>query len=157
VSVEGVGTVDLASGAYTANAAGVIVAPATTNTGNHPGQIDLAGNGLPFASVLIGNSSLGFFPLIPANASTGLGSSTPPTTIMVLNETLGSIFGASFTGITNGTVLELFVNDTPGLYFDNSGSFVISTVPEPPALVQAGMAVLVLLTFACCRRIKATA
>jgi hypothetical protein len=33
--------VDLAGGAFTANAAGIITAPATTNTGAHPGDLEL--------------------------------------------------------------------------------------------------------------------
>jgi hypothetical protein len=129
-----------------------------TNTGNNPGQVALAGNGLPFACVLIGNSTLGFFPLFPANASTGLGSSTPPTNITVFNESLGAIFGTSFTGITNGTVLELYVNDNPADYGDNSGSFQIgsTSIPEPPALVQAGTGLLLLLGYAWRHRLRFT-
>ena len=62
------GTVDLASGRFTANAAGVIVAPGSTNTGNSPGQTATApasavAPGFPYASLLIGNGDLGYFPV----------------------------------------------------------------------------------------------
>jgi hypothetical protein len=149
-NVQGVGTVDLASGDFTANAAGVIVAPATTNTGNHPGEVAInAVNGFPFAAVLIGNTSLGFFPLFPADAATGLGNSSPPTTIAV-SETLADIFGPSFQGLAAGTVLELRVNDiNTG---DNSGSFLVGSVPEPSSVVLLGLGGLLLAGVAWPRR-----
>jgi hypothetical protein len=124
VSVESIGTVDLAAGGFTANAAGVITAPPTTNTGNHPGDTSpaLAGAplpGLPYAALLIGNSTLGFHLLFPADASAGLGSATPPTDIFA-TRTIGDVFGAS---VANGTVLEFRINDiNTG---DNSGSFTV--------------------------------
>ena len=57
------GTVDLASGLFTANAAGIITAPATTNTGAHPGQTspNADNSALNYGALLIGNSTLGFF------------------------------------------------------------------------------------------------
>jgi hypothetical protein len=122
VSVEATGTVDLASGLFTANAAGVITAPALTNTGNAPGQTATGPAGFPFASLLIGNLTLGFHPLFPADASTGLGSPSAPTDIFA-TRTLGDIFGAP---IGNGTVLELRVNDSNT--GDNSGSFLVHSV-----------------------------
>ncbi len=142
VNVRGIGTIDLDYGDFTADAAGIIVFPSTTNTGNHPGEIALGPGGFPYASVLIGNGTLGFFPLFPADASTGLGSSTPPTTVTALNRTLGSIFGSNFAGLSNGAVLQLRINDinTAG----NLRAFQISTVqavvPEPGtvALLLAG-------------------
>jgi hypothetical protein len=124
------GTVDLASGDYTANAAGILVSPPTSNTGSHPGQTSPGAGGLPYAALLLGNSTLGFFPLFPADTADGLGSSTPPTTLSV-DETLGSIFGNSVS-IPDGTVLELEVDDINT--YDNSGSFTvgnaISGVPD---------------------------
>src|SRR5246127_4578065 len=98
VNVEAIGTVDLASGAFTANAAGVITAPATTNTGAHPGETSPANPGAtlpgePYAALLIGNTSLGFHLLFPADASTGLGHSSPPTDIFA-SRTIGDLFGA---------------------------------------------------------------
>jgi hypothetical protein len=125
VNVEAIGTVDLASGAFTANAAGVITAPATTNTGAHAGQTSPANpgatlSGEPYAALLIGNTSLGFHLLFPADASTGLGNSSPPTDIFA-SRTIGDLFGAP---LANGTILEFRVNDiNTG---DNSGSFTIS-------------------------------
>ncbi len=125
------GTVDLNNGNYTANAAGIVVAPPTTNTGTHPGQTDAntTDPSVPFAALLIGNSTLGFFPLFPADAADGLGSSTPPTNLTV-SETVGSIFGAA---LPSGTVLTLKVSDCTSCFADNSGSFVtaLASVPEP--------------------------
>ena len=65
------GTVDLANGRFTANAAGIIVSPGTTNTGNHPGQVaPNSGNlALNYAALLIGNSTLGFFQVFPSCAA----------------------------------------------------------------------------------------
>ncbi len=130
VSVEGIGTVDLAFGNFTANAAGVITAPPVTNTGNNPGQTSpaLAGSplpGAPYAAVLIGNATLGFHVLFAADASAGLGSAAPPTDIFA-TRTIGDIFGAA---IANGTVLEFRINDINT--FDNSGSFTIKSVAVP--------------------------
>jgi hypothetical protein len=132
VWIEAIGTVDLNVGNYTANAAGVIVAPPTTNTGNNPGQTSpaLPGSpnpGAPYAALLIGNSILGFHPLFPADLSAGLNSATPPTDIFA-QQTIGSLFGVA---IPNGTVLEFRINDiNTG---DNSGSFTIKNVTVPEA------------------------
>jgi hypothetical protein len=132
------GTVDLDSGNYTANAAGILVSPATSNTGSHPGQITAGGYmGFPFAAILIGNSSLGFFPLFPADVANGMGNSTPPTNLSV-DETLGSIFGPSVT-IPNGTVLSFEVNDIDT--YNNSGAFHISTFTLSSSVPDAGSAV----------------
>jgi hypothetical protein len=127
------GTVDLASGDYTANAAGVIVSPATTNTGNHPGQVDPNSDNpsLNYAALLIGNSALGFFQVFPSSAEFGLGSLTPPTTLTITDETLADIGFTS--GLTMGTVLELRVSDINA--YDNSGAFYVSQVPEPKNIV----------------------
>jgi hypothetical protein len=128
IDVQASGTVDLAFGAYTANAAGVLVSPPTSNTGSHPGDTSPGPSGFPYAALLIGNSTLGFFPLFPANAADGFGNPTPPTTISV-DETLGSIFGNSVT-IPNGTVLQLEINDINN--YDNSGAFTVGSVGSVP-------------------------
>jgi len=75
------GTVDLASGQFTANAAGVIVAPDPTNTGNSPGETADFG-GFPLAALMISKNGGVFVPFFPADATTGLGDPTPPTTII---------------------------------------------------------------------------
>jgi len=128
ISVEALGTVDLNFGNFTANAAGVITAPPVTNTGNNPGQTSPALPGAPlpgspYAALLIGNLSLGFHQLFPADASAGLGSASPPTDIFA-TRTIGDIFG---TTIANGTVLEFRVNDINTS--DNSGSFTVGNSP----------------------------
>jgi len=125
------GTVDLAGGGFTANAAGIVTAPATTNTGVHPGQTTPnSGNALlNYGALLIGNSTLGFFQVFPSSAAFGLGSGSPPTTLVLTNRTLANI---GFTaGLSNGTILELRVSDTNS--GDNSGQFLVtqSSVPEP--------------------------
>ena len=127
------GTVDLAAGNFTANAAGIIVAPPVTNTGANPGQTSPGPGGIPFAALLVGNGSLGFVQLFPSNALNGLGDSTPPTDLVV-ERTFLDLFG---TGIAAGTALEFRVNDSNN--FDNSGSFLLSApaadVPEPSMLM----------------------
>lgn len=133
------GTVDLANGEFTANAAGIIVSPNTTNTGNHPGQTALnsGNNALNYAALLIGNSTLGFFQVFPSSVDFGLGNSSPPTTLTLTDRTLGNIgFGA---GLSDGTVLEFRVSDIN--FADNSGAFDItqSAVPEPETLLLLGL------------------
>ncbi len=135
VNVAGIGTIDLSYGNYTANAAGVVVGPATTNVGTHPGLTFInANNGIPYAAILIGNSALGYHALFTADASSGLGAApgSVPTTVYSLGRTLGSIFGSGVV-IADGTVLSLLVNDA-GNFADNSGSLVVRTVQ--PARVE---------------------
>jgi len=125
------GEVGLAGTQFYANAAGVITRPSTTNTGAHPGQVTMSA-GFPYAALLVGNSTLGFHAVFPANAQNGLGSSNPPTALTAAR-TIGDLFGQA---IVNGTVLEFRVNDiNTG---DNSGGFRLSpgsaSVPEPASL-----------------------
>jgi hypothetical protein len=140
------GTVDLASGGFTANAAGVITAPATTNTGAHPGQTTPnSGNTLlNYAALLIGNSTLGFFQVFPSSAAFGLGSGSPPTTLVLTNRTLADIGFAA--GLSNGTMLELRVSDINA--GDNSGQFQVtqSSVPEPATFGLLGLGLGVILS-----------
>jgi PEP-CTERM motif len=132
LSLRADGLVDLASGSFTANAAGVIVSPATTNTGAHPGDVTLSA-GFPYAALLLGNGSLGFFPVFPADAAAGFGSPTPPSFVEISNRSLGAIFGSGVM-ISNGSVLEFRINDiNTG---DNGGFYEltqsdIAAVPEP--------------------------
>jgi hypothetical protein len=143
LSVNVSGTVDLSVGQFTANAAGVIVSPQITNTGNSPGQTAAAFSGSilpgqPYASLLIGNNTLGFFPLFSATPANGLGNANPPTNLSLSGVPLSSIFtNVGFTGIANGTVLEFRVNDLNT--FDNSGQFVIASTPEPSTILGLGL------------------
>jgi len=144
VSLTVSGTVDLAGGDFTANAAGIIVSPSITNTGNTPGET-AANSGNPalnYAALLIGNSTLGFFQLFPSSTEFGLGSSTPPTTLTLTDRTLGDIGFTS--GLSNGTVLELRVSDINA--YDNSGAFNLSQVPEPGTIVLLGFALCVVFS-----------
>jgi hypothetical protein len=131
------GTVDLASGDFTANAAGIIIGPAITNTGNNPGQVDPNSDNpsLNYAALLIGNSALGFFQVFPSSAEFGLGNPTPPTTLTITDETLADIGFTS--GLSMGTVLELRVSDIDD--YNNSGAFHVSQVPEPKNIVVIGL------------------
>jgi hypothetical protein len=149
IDVTVTGAVDLASGDYTANAAGIIIQPATTDTGNHPGQTspNLSDLSVPYAALLIGNNSLGFVPLFPADAANGLGSSTPPETLTSM-ATVGSLFAG---GLADGTQLTLVVSDCTGCYGDNTGSFQVGSVPtspgvpEPVTMGTTGAGILLLL------------
>jgi hypothetical protein len=133
------GTVDLAGGGFTANAAGIVTAPATTNTGVHPGQTSPNSDNaqLNYGALLIGNSTLGFHQVFPSSATFGLGNATPPTTLVLTNRTLADIGFAS--GLSNGTILELRVSDINS--GDNSGQFLVtqSSVPEPATLGLLGL------------------
>lgn len=148
ISIRATGLVDLASGNYTANAAGIIAGPATTNTGNHPGQTspNISDPAVNFAALLIGNTTLGFFQAFPSNAANGLGNPVPPTTL-TSTATLGSIGFAA--GLTNGTVLHLVVSDCNGCFGDNSGSFAVgpAAVPEPGYFGIVGCVLLMGLGF----------
>ena len=140
LSVNVSGTVDLFFGQFTANAAGVIVSPQITNTGNSPGQTAAGPGGRPFGSLLIGNNTLGFFPLFSANAANGLGNANPPTNLSLSGVPLSSIFTTvGFTGITAGTVLEFRVNDGITNWNDNSGQFFITSTPEPSTILGLGV------------------
>jgi hypothetical protein len=105
------GTVDVASGDFTANAAGIIIGPDPTNTGNHPGQTvpNLHNPTLNYAALLIGNSTLGFFLVFPSSVDFGLGNPNPPTTLSLTDRTLADIGFAAC--LSNSTVLELRVSD----------------------------------------------
>ena len=99
--------------AYGTNAAGVVITAGTTGVGG----TSLNGS-TNFGALLIGNSTLGFFQIFPANMSDGLGSSMPSdllTTTLAFSS-LG--FGSA---IPSGTILQFRVSDiNTG---DNSGSF----------------------------------
>jgi len=89
------GTVDIWAGTLAMNAAGIITQ--TTQPGFSVGQTIAAVTGAtspgqPSGSLLIGNSTLGFFPLFSANAANGLGSANPPTNLSLSGVTLSSIF-----------------------------------------------------------------
>jgi parallel beta-helix repeat protein len=121
------GTVDLASGRFTANAAGVIVSPDPTNTGRSPGETSPGTSGFPFASLLIGIGESGFVPYFtPANSGLNENGIPGPTTLEE-EKTLGELFE---TGAVEGTLIQFKVNDSNE--GDNSGAFEVSNclVPE---------------------------
>jgi hypothetical protein len=137
------GTVDLDSGDFTANAAGIIIGPATTNTGGHPGETtpNADNPALNYAALLIGNSALGFFQVFPSSAEFGLGDSTPPTTLTLTDRTLADIGFTS--GLTSGTVLEFRVSDID--FANNSGAFDLTQVPEPGNITVLGLCMCIIV------------
>jgi hypothetical protein len=139
ISLNVSGTVDIALGGYTVNAAGILTQP-TASFGSRPaGDFVVRSGSTNFGALLLGNSTLGFRQLFPANIDNGAGSSTPPTNLSLNNVSLASIFG---TGLNNGTVLEFRVNDSDD--FNNLGTFTVSSpidrptttaVPEPFTII----------------------
>lgn len=154
IQITGTGTLYIDPTSYTTNGAGVMVAPATGGAfGGTPGTINptgglpsgpapMIGGPFPIGSILIGNNTLGWAALFPANAANGLGSSSPTTTVTV-NTTVGALFGG---GLAAGTTLQLVVNDGSTNYGNNSPGGIALTntaaVPEPSSIVLAGLGVL---------------
>ncbi|MBI4893122.1 MAG: PEP-CTERM sorting domain-containing protein [Acidobacteria bacterium] len=145
INISTVGTVCLQPGdTFCTNGAGVVVIAGSSPVGG-----SLLNGSTSFGSLLMGNATLGFFQIFPTDASNGLGSGAPPTTVTrdVDLATLG--FAA---GIGSGEALEFRISDT--FSGDNSGSFRVSdlskqvgAVPEPGSvtLVAAGIAGLLFL------------
>lgn len=130
------GTVDFDSsnGAnYSAdwNAAGVVVRSRSTRLstgGTDPTFVDMG-----WLRLALGNDAIGFYPLLETIAENGLGSPSPQEHLL-LNRTVGEIFDSpGFSGLAAGTILQYRVYDSPTE--DNSGSFVVSAVPEPSSIV----------------------
>ena len=117
----GIGKINDNAASQQVNAAGVFTAP-------DPGGCELSPNSLvPTAcagTLLIGNDSIGYFPLFAANAANGAGPPLGPIPVSLsLNSVpLSSIFGPDIV-LADGTTLILKVNDSS--WDDNSGSFQI--------------------------------
>lgn len=144
ISIQAIGTMCLQpGGAFCTNAAGVVAVAGSSPVGER-----LANGSSYFGAVLLGNASLGFHQLFPADASNGYQNLPVPTTL-TLNTTLGAVGFAS--GINAGEVLEFRLSDT--YTGDNSGGYRITDlsqqgqVPEPATygLAAAGLAALALL------------
>ncbi len=131
--------------AYGTNAAGVLTTAGTTGVGGS------SPNGsTTFGALLFGNSTFGFVQVYPTNASNGLGSATPSSSLTVTAVSLASL--GFNTTMPSGTVLQFLISDTNTS--DNFGSFLVSgaiitagvnvVVPEPGsiAMVLAGLAAL---------------
>ncbi len=141
ISLDVSGTVDIGAlglNGYKTNAAGVVVTPikvlgVTLATGSANKDVLIPSNP-DFGALILGNKTLGFHQLFPANSANGLGGSTPPTTLSFTNVTLSSIFG---TGLTKGTSLEFLIAALPNS--NNQGAFTVQgsinkasqPVPEP--------------------------
>jgi len=131
LSLTAGGQVFLQNGpAYGTNPAGVVTTAGSTGVGGT--SLNGATN---FGALLLGNSTLGFFQLFPANAANGLGSLTPPSALTLSNVTMSSIGFSS--ALPSGTVLQFRISDINTS--DNSGQFTVSgqivtsAVPEPAA------------------------
>ncbi|PSB57342.1 PEP-CTERM sorting domain-containing protein [Chamaesiphon polymorphus] len=83
------------SDGYTTNAAGILTVGSFFE--QPVGSFFTTESGFSIGALLIGNDDLGFEQLFPSNEGNGLGSDTPPTTLLTGPVTLGSIFGSSFT------------------------------------------------------------
>ncbi|OQW96050.1 MAG: hypothetical protein BWK79_00275 [Beggiatoa sp. IS2] len=134
LSIQVSGTVDMNSGRQTVNAAGVIVAPDPTIYGQRPGQVyytttNHTSTPTPWGALLIGNASIGFFPIFRPSEETGLGNALPPITLTHVSIPLSDIFANAklVNGVLpKGTVLEFRINEQSGYYGDNSGSLKVS-------------------------------
>jgi len=124
VALAANGIADLATGTYQANPAGIVTGPATTISGNHPGDCLLYSN-LCAGGLLLSETALGDFAIFAANTPDGLGSATAPATVSDIRP-LGAIFGEGAT-IADGDTLFVRLKDTG--YGDNSGSYAIGAAP----------------------------
>jgi hypothetical protein len=126
VTITGSNIATLDTAGYNVNAAGILTTDA-------PGSGSIGGffpaptggatkNGANFGALLLGNSTLGYVQVFPANATNGLGSGSPSTNLTT-TVNVSSLFAG---GITNGTVLQFLVNDT--VFNDNSNGFEASAV-----------------------------
>jgi hypothetical protein len=150
LSIQASGAFNLAGGtAFTTNAAGVLLSPSVF--GDSPGATRAAWPGsvlpgAPFGALLLGNNTLGFVQVFPADSSNGAGSSTPPTTLTV-NTTFGSLFSSLSSSSPYTGTLQWRANDlSPN---DNSGLITITNVPTQvptpallPGLIGMGAAAL---------------
>lgn len=138
ITITASGTGDMSAQQFVTNAAGVILRPDPTFTGNHPGEIKIrSANGLPFGAVLIGNDRVGYVAAFDP-AESGLGTTDAPTDL-VRTTTLDEIFGPSFDGFADGESFSIVYND--GTLHDNSGGYdvtvQIATIPAPATLALA--------------------
>lgn len=139
----------LQNGAYCVNGAGVVVTAGTTGVGGvstFSGTFFGSTRTWTYGSLAIGISGVGAAEVFPVNASTGLGSGSPPTAVTLTPATLASLGFGTFS-VTNPTI-TFFLADS--LYTDNSGSFTVSPaggvsatpVPSTLLLSLAGLAAL---------------
>ena len=113
---------------YGTNAAGVLTSGShNTSYANTPGGTETYSGynyGALLATLTLGASSQ-TVQVFPANAASGLGSSTPPSYLRY-DGTLGSLFGSFASG--DGSI-TFSVADTG--FNDNAGGFSVAAVPEP--------------------------
>jgi hypothetical protein len=123
---------------YVTNAAGILTQDYNGGTFVPTGGFFVGPNSASLGSLLIGNSTLGYFQLFPSNSANGAGSATPLTSLSFSNVTLGSIFGNAL-DTTPTSTLNLITNDS--FYTDNTSGYIVSgsisstPVPEPFTIV----------------------
>jgi len=134
LSIQVSGTVDVyytsPTSGHIVNAAGVVVGTSPLTPYNvRPGQTYYTTTshltGLQaLGALLIGNSSVGFFPLFRPTEQNGLGNSSPPTSLSLTDVPLSTVF-PTLMSLKKGTVLEFRVNEAPGNQANNMGNFMV--------------------------------
>lgn len=150
---------DTGIGEYGVNAAGVVVV-AGAFPGESPGTTyvipaDNTYAGYVNGALLVSLNGGPATAIFSADAATGLGDSSPPTTL-VFSGLASALFG-NFGTVTNPSITFVVADD---LYSDNTGSFTVSSVvPEPSAwaLTLIGFAGLGLVRFRALRTSLAVA
>ena len=113
---------------YCVNGAGIVVVPGSSpvgSTSTFEATFGTTSGVWNFGALLMevsGVSPIGTVQIFPANAQNGLGSSTPPTSLVLPATSLGAL-GFSAFSVTNPTI-TFIVPDTN--YSDNTGSFVLT-------------------------------
>lgn len=125
----------LQTAAYCVNAAGVVTVAGTTGVGGtstFSGTFNGTTAAWNFGALLIEISGEGTEQIFAANATNGLGSSTPPQSLSLASTSLVSLGFGNFS-VTNPTITFVVADN---FYPDNMGEFVLkqsssSVVPEP--------------------------
>jgi hypothetical protein len=142
IDASGVSNLDGSPSGYKVNAAGIVLE--TSSNGDPVGgfyPIPTSGalkNGANYGALLLGNSTLGYVQVFPADVIDGLNSTNPPTTLS-RTFAVNSLFAG---GINTNEVLQFLVNDSS--YQDNGGGFSasvtltnsrVAAVPEPFTII----------------------
>jgi hypothetical protein len=131
--------------AYCTNGAGVVTTAGSSGVGaatTFGGTFNGTSRTWTFGSLLLEISGEGAVPVFAPDAANGLGSSTPPLSL-VSSASLSSLGFGSFT-LVNPTI-TFALADT--IYSDNSGSFTLTQAPEPSTLLLVAPAILLFAWF----------
>lgn len=137
-------------GVYCTNASGVLTVAGTSPVGattSFTGPVGGFSGTWNYGSLIMTISGVGSVQLFAANASHGLGSSSPPGSLSLASTSLSALGFSNFS-VASPTIT--FTN-ADSLYTDNSGGFIVTQtgLPGTPApatltLVVLGLAVLML-------------